>query len=338
MLKKMIKDSSDIYQIDKKNLIPLKMYSGQNTKNLRLDTWKSDKGAEILTASHQDSSVITVNLSKGGTIGSHNFIMNKETDAESTDMFVSDDEFYTYDIKDSSTWKKVKANFPIFPVFNTLLERYYTDAAVSKVPNHGYGRISSCQAFVDEQREKIVLLMRDNKETRKAYPYKYTFYQMVSFNKNSLRVEFDISSKGKFAAGYHPYFLVSDDIEIDGVQEGDLYLYLPNSLEQNEKNKIIEGGKFKTYQGFDLKNREINDHFINVKRPITIIDHGLKRKITITSSPNLDCRTVYKTMGLNELCVESISALSGHFTPGLKPDRSGYNMRGFVEYRIEPLD
>lgn len=266
-----------------------------------------------------NGTLLEVNLDKGGTVGEFSTKKHGE-------MFVIHDDFHLLGNKR----KNVKGNHPIFPLFNSPINSTNILGANQPLPNHGIARLSTATALYNSSTQQLRLLMNANSGTLLVYPAQFSIIQTLSFTDSSLRLDFEVVSEKPFCFGYHPYFNVGQNWCITGFHAGqDQYLYLPNTYDKNLKDAAITNRAFLPFRKFDSAG-ELNHHFRDVHRPISILDYDNQRKITIESS--LAQRTVFYDPNSKGLCIEPISAMSGQFTEKYDQDTPPYKLSGYVNY------
>ena len=100
----------------------------------------------------------------------------------------------------------------MFPICGRLFNGKYTYCGKEySMPNHGIAR-SSELTLTEKTDSKIVLTLNSNKETKKAYPFDFSYDVTLELNESTLKVTYTVKNKsGKeliFGLGGHPAFNV----------------------------------------------------------------------------------------------------------------------------------
>jgi len=271
---------------------------------------------------------LTATLRKGGAIVSA--IMGGQ------ELFEQDHEYH-----DLAQVTRTKGNPNIFPVFNQMPEGVVLAGAQTPLPNHGIARQQPWQAFTDPTLPgTLVLRLSSNADTKRSYPYDFTYTQFITLEPEQLTIEQQIETAGAFAVGFHPYFRVGNklDIAITGIEAGTRYWYLPNALSKRDKDAIIAADRSLPYVpgkdgSLNFAAGEVNHHFhmTGQHHDIVITDPGLQRRIILQRTSTYHALTIWSEAQASAVCVEPVTDRSGHLSPKPSP------WVGRVCFRVEAL-
>ena len=111
---------------------------------------------------------------------------------------------------DAAYWTGRAPN--LFPFVGRLYEKRYTLNGKSfEMGLHGFAKINEMSVESEEQ-DRCVLLLCDNEETRKIYPYRFEFRIRYALEENRLLITFSVRNLSEetmiFGMGGHPGFNV----------------------------------------------------------------------------------------------------------------------------------
>ena len=270
---------------------------------------------------------LTLSLLKGGAI-----VSARLRGAELFDL--------DRDYLDLDKLNRTKGNPNIFPVFNQMPEGVKMMGAQDVLPNHGLARIKPWRAYtVTAEPWGLVLRLQSDASTQLMFPHVFTYTQLIVLRETALEIQQRIDTDGPFSVGFHPYFRVSNkrEIDIEGIEAGTPYWYLPNRLSKAEKDEIIAQGRSEHYLSgregsLNFAAREVNHHFDlsqQHSRVVTLTDPGLQRRIRIASSSAYQGLTVWcEADAETSVCIEPVTDRSGRVSPKSSP------WYGWVRYEV----
>jgi galactose mutarotase-like enzyme len=157
---------------------------------------------------------------------------------------------------------------------------------------------------------------------------------------DQLTIAQHIETDGAFAVGFHPYFKVSNklDIDISGIDPGTPYWYLPNALSKRDKDAVMARDESLTYTpgkngSLDFAAGEVNHHFdmTGQHHDIVMTDPGLRRRIVLHRTADYRGLTVWSEAQARAVCVEPVTDRSGQIRAKPSP------WIGRVSFKVETI-
>lgn len=185
---------------------------------------------------------------------------------------------------DSNVWGR---HAPIlFPIVGTLKDNEYIyDGEIYSMSRHGFARDNEFD-LVEKNEKYIKLVLKENKETLKMYPFKFELYVSYELIDNKVIVNYEVNNTGDrdmyFSIGGHPAF--NCDLE-----SGKAYLEFCQGEELESKVIDIKNGlisdKTEKIESKDAKMMLNNELFSND----ALIFEGMKKQvISIKNQDNDD--------------------------------------------------
>ncbi len=114
---------------------------------------------------------------------------------------------------DERYWKG--RNPILFPqVSSTLSKTNIINGKEYPMGNHGFARNSEFE-MVDEKKDSLTFLLKENEETLKQYPFKFELYVTYSLSNESVEIKYQIKNNNDvimpFGFGLHPAFNVEEN-------------------------------------------------------------------------------------------------------------------------------
>lgn len=134
----------------------------------------------------------------------------------------------------------------MFPICGGLKNgRYELDGVSYEMPKHGFAK--QCSFEVAEQTEtRAALVLRDNDETRRMYPYAFEFKVVFELEGDSLRITYDIENRNSrimyCSVGAHEAYACPEGIEDYDIvfpENETLYAYALNGELLTDYTKLI---------------------------------------------------------------------------------------------------
>jgi len=109
---------------------------------------------------------------------------------------------------DSITWSDhAIVQFPI--IGNLKNGEYKSNGDMYKLMSHGFARVSDFN-IIEQSDSKLIYALKSNAETKKLYPFEFTFIVSYILEGKSIQVNFEVVNEGSeemnFSLGYHPGF------------------------------------------------------------------------------------------------------------------------------------
>ena len=193
----------------------------------------------------------------------------------------------------------------------------------SSLPQHGFARKRAWEvvdAVTDDDTARIECVLRDDDETRTAFPHELEVRFSVSLFDERLLLEWAITNRGATPMplhfGIHPYFRVTDKARarVEGAQG----LAFDNK-EQREREVT----------SVDFAQGEVDLHF--AARASTGLHRGDAKTVRLSWTDQFDTLVVWTLPGQNFICVEPWSGRGG--VPSTRFIEPGATERLAVELR-----
>lgn len=208
----------------------------------------------------------------------------------------------------------------LFPICGSLKEeKYVFDGKEYSLPQHGFA--SSVEYEVEEKtQDSVTFLYTANEETRKCYPFDFTFRIIFGISGNKLNVDYKVENTGAkemyFSAGAHEGYACPEGYEAYSVvfdePETLYHTVLEGPLVTNEKICILENEK-----ELPLKKQYFEIDAIVIEalksRKISLVKRGASKKITL-EFPGHDHLLIWTMPEGKYICFEPWTGL---------PDRVG---------------
>ncbi len=146
----------------------------------------------------------------------------------------------------------------LFPIVGRLVDdKLKTEEGEFVLPKHGFARKSTF-AVISQTENSLVLLLTDNEETARIYPYKFELTVSYSLFENIVIVSFSVKNTDRkkiyFSIGAHPGFncTMGDVLEFEEnetveifLMNSDCYLFKKEMLLDDTNQLIIKSDTFK---------------------------------------------------------------------------------------------
>lgn len=211
-------------------------------------------------------------------------------------------------------WNKneiwAKSSPILFPFIGKLKNDKYTykDKEYSINTRHGFARDMDFN-LIFENENTLVYEINSTSETKKIYPFDFTFQIRYEILENSILMEMNVINKTKgemlFSLGAHPAFYLEGNMEdyiikIDNKQKLERYTlegpYLSNKTKEYGQTDTIE-----------INDEIFKDDAIifdgNITNKSSIISKKTNRKITVIHE-GYEFIAYWKALGANFVCIE----------------------------------
>ncbi|MFZ5444401.1 MAG: aldose epimerase [Myxococcota bacterium] len=197
----------------------------------------------------------------------------------------------------------------------------------STLPQHGFARRSAWEvvsAVSDDDTARLECVLRDDEQTRAAFPYAFEVRFSVSLFDARLMLEWELSNRGAAPMplhfGIHPYFRVGDKarVRVAGA-EGRAF---DNRAQQDREVTAL-----------DFSAGEVDLHFAAPPSAGTVLSRGGGRDVRLSWTPQFDTLVVWTLPGQPFVCVEPWTGRGGQ--PATRFIAAGQTERLAVELRRE---
>jgi len=192
--------------------------------------------------------------------------------------------------------KSIRGGIPIlFPICGNLEKKSFFGDDFLDLMQHGFARDQKWSYEFNQSKNVLILTLSDNEITRKYYPYLFELKIEVTLNIATLIFNVEIFNKSNTAMpvsfGLHPYFNISDFINVKFED------YPKCCLDQKNKTLVkTENLLRNSLKGIDL--------LMYSSGKTSLIDYGLKRKITLTNPSPFDISVIWSDPPRKMLCME----------------------------------
>lgn len=212
---------------------------------------------------------------------------------------------------DKNTFYDLNANIrggiPIlFPISGQLKEgKYELNGKTYSMKNHGVARINPWEVVKTSKDDKasITLRLKDNEETRKAYPFEFELLFTYTLKDGKLTIEQEYLNKSDESmpmyAGFHPYF-ITDGKNIEYKTTATKYLDYNDMKTKEYKGSLDLSYMVESAIFLDAKENEISFEVPNLNRNI-MIQYGKEFKYIV----------LWSVKGKEFVCVEPWMAPNG---------------------------
>ena len=178
---------------------------------------------------------------------------------------------------DASFWK---GHAPIlFPFCGGLINGdLYLKNKKYDMPKHGFIRFHEFEV-VDKKDNQVTLCFKENKETKKIYPYDFTFVVTYTLT-DVLNIKYEITNNSKedmyFNVGSHEGYLLDDDFN---------NYHLEFNEEEDLKSIVLEGPLL-SHESIDLgsKTRVFPLKYEDYKVDALVFPHIKSKRITLVNN------------------------------------------------------
>lgn len=236
-----------------------------------------EKKRKVFTFYNEEKTSFSVVPERGGIVSSFDF--------KGSEILARDDKGI---IEESGS---IRGGMPLlFPICGIVKNTSFK--------GHGFTRdnpYNVIEYYTNDEEGVIVLEQKENEETMKVFPYKYSSKISYKIRENSLKTTWVIENKDSnnftFFSGLHPYFFVRQE------DKKNISMEIPFTKSIDIFNSIIDGGDL------PYENEEINIIYNNL----------LENKGTIKNNDNiidLDFNDEFKTLvfwtlkGRDFICLE----------------------------------
>ncbi len=157
--------------------------------------------------------------------------------------------------------------------------------------NHGFAR-NSVFELVDKKEDSITLLLRENKETLKQYPFKFELYVTYALNNELLEITYKIKNTDDvvlpFGFGLHPAFSVDKEYK-------DTKIVFDNGQELVVNKELFE--KFPTYY---VKPTPCSATLLSNNHSITLSFEGFRHLAIWSPFAPFVCIEPWMNLGAND--------------------------------------
>ena len=207
------------------------------------------------------------------------------------------------------------------------------------IPKHGITRANPPMQIAAQGKDYVDLELSDNEETRKVYPFSFSFHVVYALYANGFRTQFVIKNTGEepmpFCVGGHPAF--NCPLE-DGAQFSDYDLIFPQTedgrVEQVTKDGMLDGSEILPFfQGnrMPLNHEEIDCRdsllFTTLSSRSVRLENRNTGKGLCVSFPKMEALAVWSPTGRNAdfICLEP-----WHGTPAYATESGKLEDKAFV--------
>lgn len=177
--------------------------------------------------------------------------------------------------------------------------------AGSPLPQHGFARRMAWEvtsAVSDDATARVECVLRDDEQTRAAFPHAFEVRFSVSLFDGRLMLEWAIENRGATPMplhfGIHPYFRVGDkaQVRVDGAH-GHAF----DNKAQLERDVDV----------VDFSQGEVDLHFAAPATAGTTLTRGQGKPVRLSWTPQFDTLVVWTLPGQPFVCVEPWTARGG---------------------------
>ncbi|PSR16160.1 aldose epimerase [filamentous cyanobacterium CCP3] len=199
----------------------------------------------------------------------------------------------------------VRGGIPVlFPICGNLPDNQYSlGEQTYRLKQHGFARDLPWQATGQDVTEaaSLTLELTHSETTLPQYPFEFKLAFTFELRGHSLNLRQQFTNLSAqpmpFATGLHPYFLVKD--------KSQLVFDIPSSEFRNH----LSGGVEAFGGSFDLSQDEIDLAFQGLTATTaTVTDHHLRRRLTLSWSPDYTKLVFWTVKGKDYYCLEPWTA------------------------------
>ncbi len=211
-------------------------------------------------------------------------------------------------------------------------EYFYKNNKYNMKENHGFANKSEF-TVISKTDNSIYLLLEDNKDTIKIYPFKFNLIVSYSINKNTITTNWKVINTDKkvllFNIGGHPGFKFDCN---DGLTYKDYIVSFDEPIEYKIYNVINNELEQMIKYGDNIKEINMTDL---IKKHNTVIFKNVNNATMKSNNKSIriDCSTPYLAFWHNDenkfLCIEPWCGL---------PEKITYNQNLEDKYEIIKLD
>lgn len=192
----------------------------------------------------------------------------------------------------------------LFPIFGRLRDNCYTwKGETYPMEIHGFGH-TSIWTVVSRQENELTLMLEDNEETRKQYPFAFRVELRYVLEQGTLSVYQTYCNKGEermpYNYGFHPYFWVENLTHAHVETTAGIYMDYsagkPSTFGQGSVTVSIPEGA-----------AEAGAAFMDVEGPTTLTVSEENRKITMTHGADFPMLVLWTQAEKSFLCVEPVN-------------------------------
>ena len=231
-------------------------------------------------------------------------------------------------------------NPTLFPFISSPNDKKYEyNGHTYPCRNHGLIRYSKL-LLKEENKDKIVMVLKSNEETRKEYPFDFEYEITYRLDNSKVLIDYKILNKSNdtmpFTFGLHPAFIVRDFndayIEFPNDEEGELF---------NQLDRTTNIVKLKNYHSFiDDVTRLQTVIFKNLKSDYVIlrmreysvkVDKRMFKYLALwTANINSDFICIEPWMSINDIKTSNNPFREDFELEYLKPNQS-FNINYYIE-------
>ncbi len=207
--------------------------------------------------------------------------------------------------------KSIRGGIPIlFPICGSLnITNSLFGKNYMQFMQHGFARDLQWQYCLNDKKNSLFLILQDNENTKKYYPYEFELRIEVSLKINFLKLEINIQNKTNIDMpmnfGLHPYFNISDLKNLD-------FMDYPVNC-QNQKNNFLRN----TSDELENINNGI-DLLMYTSGRISFRDNFLKRQVTLINPPPFDLSIIWSDPPRKMVCLEPWTSPRNSLIDGLR--------------------
>lgn len=184
----------------------------------------------------------------------------------------------------------IRGGIPIlFPISGQLREgKYELDGKTYFMRNHGFARINSWEVIntSEDNKASITLRLKDNEETRRAYPFEFELLFTYILKDGKLIIEQEYCNKSDetmpIYAGFHPYFN-AEGKDIEYKTTATKYLDYNDMKIKEYKGRLDLTSMAESAIFLDAKEKEISFEVPNLNRSI-VLKYGKEFKYVVVWS------------------------------------------------------
>ena len=206
--------------------------------------------------------------------------------------------------------KSIRGGIPIlFPICGDLEKKSLFGNNFLDLMQHGFARDQEWNYQFNQSKNTLFLTLNDNAITRKYYPYFFEIKIEITLSIETLIYKIQIFNKSSNTMpvnfGLHPYFNISDFNNIK-------FEEYPKCCLDQKNNTLVKTENLlrNSFKGIDL--------LMYSSGKTSLIDYGLRRKITLTNPFPFDISVIWSDPPRQMLCMEPWTSPRNSLGNGLR--------------------
>jgi len=228
-----------------------------------------------------------------------------------TNWVFNDNQILYFDQKRFSDKRKsIRGGIPIlFPICGNIEKKSLFGDDFLDLMQHGFARDQKWSYEFNQSKNVLCLTLSANEITRKYYPYFFELKIEVTLSIATIIFEIEIFNKSNtpmpVTFGMHPYFNISDFNNIKFEDYSKCCLDQKNNALVKTENLLRNA-----FKGIDL--------LMYSSGKTSLIDYGLRRKITLTNPSPFDISVIWTDPPRKMLCMEPWTSPRNSLGNGLR--------------------